>query len=59
MTCVLDVVRFRIKLQVSDGVDYADFVMPDSIAENLLKKTCSQMLNEVEVYICVCVCGNL
>ncbi|XP_057425819.1 replication protein A 70 kDa DNA-binding subunit C-like [Lotus japonicus] len=40
--------RFRIKLQVSDGVDSADFVMPDSIAENLLKKTCSQMLNEVE-----------
>ncbi|XP_057444301.1 uncharacterized protein LOC130736492 [Lotus japonicus] len=40
--------RFRIKQQVSDGVDSADFVMPDSIAENLLKKTCSQMLNEVE-----------
>ncbi|XP_057445132.1 replication protein A 70 kDa DNA-binding subunit E-like isoform X2 [Lotus japonicus] len=40
--------RFRIKIQVSDGDDLAEFVMPDLIAENLINKSCMDILNEVK-----------
>ncbi|XP_057444946.1 replication factor A protein 1-like [Lotus japonicus] len=40
--------RFRIKVKVSDGCDSIDFVMPDSVAEYLVKKSCREVLSMFE-----------
>ncbi|XP_057437325.1 uncharacterized protein LOC130729558 isoform X2 [Lotus japonicus] len=42
------VARFRMKVRVSDGCDSLDFVMPDSVVEKLINKSCRDILTEIQ-----------
>lgn len=47
--CVLYFFRFRIMVKVSDGCYSMDFVIPDCVVENLIKKSCREVLSQIQV----------